>query len=240
MEIMEKRIENLKILTIPHQHISASNGLALILGNAYGIMPYQTPLAQMLAERGIEPWWFAFSGQAGTEGTYSLQSGVQNIKIAYDYLSNLGGDKPLYIIAHCASSIMTLEFLNQNPFNHVEKLIIYGLLFRPSRRKNIALKKFKEYGINETISESDWSYNPLEAISNIQIPILFCHAKDKLNLFRAREEEMERVVGVAKNAEIKWFDKGYDNDLEPLPDYADCYYSFLTLQSREMIAAEVA
>lgn len=227
MNITEKKFKHLTLLTLPATKSSLKKGIVLILGNAYGIMSYQIPLAENLSKKGIEPWWFAFSGQEGNTGVYSLETGIQDIRAAMEYLSLLKKDKPLWVIAHCAGSLMALEYLKDNPNAEVEKLIVYGLLFKPNRRKKFALKKFGERGVNVALSIKEWDYNPLQAISRVQIPILFCHAKDKLNLFRTREDEMKDVFAVAQNAEIAWFDKGYDNDLDVLPTYVDCYYSFM-------------
>lgn len=235
MEIKQIQHGHLTLFGLPAEEHLKTQGTVLILGNAYGIMPYQTPLANALAEKGITPWWFAFSGQEGSTYAYSGESGLKDIATALKYLSLFRDDKPLWVIAHCAGSLMALEYLKRNPCSPVDKLIVYGLLFNPNRRKSFALQKFKECGVKEAVLENEWDYNPLEAISGIQIPILFCHAKDKLNLFRARQDEMREVLAAAQDADITWLEKGYDNDINILPEYVDRYYSFLTSTVSEPI-----
>lgn len=238
MKIIQNELKHLNLYMIPLKEDLKKDGTVLILGNAYGIMPYQEPLAKALAEKNIEPWWFAFSGQEGNAGTYSGTTGLQNLNEALEYLSYYKGDRPLWIIAHCAGSLIALEYLKNNPYTDIEKLIIYGLLFNPQRRREFAQKKFVECGVNASVTKADWNYNPLHAIASVQIPILFCHARDKLNLFRAKEEEMKEALVVAKNADIVWFEKGYDNDIEILSAYVDRYYSFLTSSMLETAVAK--
>ncbi len=227
MEPIKRRVEHLTLWSFSPAKTSVA-GAVLILGNAYGIMPYQVPLAKALADRGLEPWWFAFSGQEGTEGAFSLDSGVRDVTVIVGHLMTLRPGRPLWVIAHCAGGLIALEYLKRNPDAPVQKLIIYGLLFHPARRREHALPKLKEYGVKLALTEDDWNYNPLPALASVRIPILFCHPKDRLNLSRATEEEMRLAVGTARQAEIVWFAQGYDANLEPLSDFVKCYYSWLT------------
>lgn len=220
-----ERIGKLKI-----QSIEVSNPLTktIIVGNAYGIMPYIKPLAIKLSENSIQPYWFAFSGQENIEGKYSHKQCVQDLCNVALYVNNTKKDNvDINFLSHCAGSLMTLEYLKCNDSLNVKKIIIYGLLYAMHRRRNIAERKLKSCGIRYNLSEQDWMYNPLSAIKKCPSEILFCHAKDKLNFERATESEMELAVKQKQGNKIKWFEKGYDNEIALVDDYIDTYVSFL-------------
>lgn len=231
MTIREARVEHLTLRNVKPEaeNISQSGGV-LILGNAYGIMPYQEPLATALAERGLDSWWFAFSGQSGTEGSFSRASAVQDVSIAIDYIAQKQPNESLSIIAHCAGGLMALEYLRSRPQVSlpVKSLIIYGLLFNPSRRRPQAVPLFESSRVKTELTEDDWNYTPLQALPALTLPVLFCHAKDKINLARASEEEVDTAVEATPKAEVVWFDRGYDRDLTTLPEFVECYYAWLT------------
>ncbi len=221
-----KRIKHLELLSIGGEE-NEYKGNILVIGNAYGIMPYQEPLAQEIEKVGYKPYWFAFRGQEGVPGYYSFETGVEDIKTAVDYLQVHSGDLPLDVIGHCSGSLLTLEYLVKNPENPIKKLIIYGLLYSMNRRRKIAEKKFELSKVKYKLSEEDWNYKPLEALSKVDIPIFFCHARDESNLGRGAEEEMQAALSAAQNAKIQWFDGGYDNNLDMIPHYVRYYREFL-------------
>ena len=196
-----------------------------IVGNAYGIMPYVEPLAKQLAENGYKPYWFAFSGQEKREGLYSSVQGLNDIKEAYLGIK-AQNELPIFFIAHCAGSLMTMEFMRRNPDLIVEKLIVYGLLYSANRRRAIAERKFKMRGVSYQVSEEEWQYNPSETIQKLSCDILFCHAKDKLNLVRATEEEMIHVAALRDNIQLKWFEEGYDENNENIAKFMKTYLTY--------------
>lgn len=231
MTIRESRVEH---LTLRNTEPTAANvprrGSVLILGNAYGVMPYQEPLAMALAKRGLDSWWFAFSGQSGAEGSFSRASAIQDVSVAINYIVQKQSNESLSIIAHCAGGLMALEYLrSQSQVSlPVKSLIIYGLLFNPSRRRSQAVPLFENSGVKTELTEDDWNYTPLQALPALTLPVLFCHAKDKINLARASEEEVDTAVEATPDAEVAWFDRGYDRDLTNLPEFVECYYAWLT------------
>jgi len=200
----------------------------IIIGNAYGIMPYIKPLAIKLSEHGIQAHWFAFSGQENTQGEYSHKQCVQDISDVVNFLKkkNDNGSK-ITFLSHCAGSLMTLEYLKQNADEDIKEVVIYGLLYTMNRRRNIAERKLKNSGVKYNLSEQDWAYNPLDAIEKCNSEVLFCHAKDKLNSERATESEMELAVSHQKHGNIKWFEMGYDEDNAVIDNYIETYVSFL-------------
>jgi predicted alpha/beta hydrolase len=192
-------------------------------------MNYQLPLASALAEQGFEPSWFAYSGQEGTPGAFDYDSVLRDLSIVVNYLRTTKPNGSLSVIAHCVSGLFALEQFAQHPDDQalIKSMIIYGLLFNPSRRWRHALPKLKKSGVNIGFRKEDTDYDPLPALSVIHIPLLFCHAKDKLNLRRATEQELATVVETAPSAEVAWFDKGYDRDLDILPLFVERYSSWL-------------
>jgi predicted alpha/beta hydrolase len=208
-------------------------------------MPYQEPLAHSLATTGLRPWWFAFSGQEGTAGSYSRNSGVDDITVAVDYLAAERPDDPLFVISHCAGGLMALEYLRARHQNaaRIEKLVIYGLLFNPARRRRHSLPQFKQRGVSIGLTDEDWAYNPLPVLASLDIPVLFCHAKDKINRRRATEQELAKAAEVTPKAEVVWFEKGYDRDLETLPEFVERYTAWLNrrvlVPNEEAIHAEM-
>jgi predicted alpha/beta hydrolase len=209
------------------QQKTKSNANVLLVGNAYGIMPYITPLANKLHAQGYNVFWFAFSGQENTNGSYSYKECTNDIRIISEWIIDNYPNLPYNIISHCAGSLMTIEYLKNNPENKVKKLIIYGLLYAMDRRRTIAERKLKQCNVQYNLSEQDWGYRPLKTLSQINVPILFCHAKDKLNLDRASEEEMDLVMSHASNGRIKWFENGYDSDLNNIEQFINNYVAFL-------------
>ena len=219
------RLNNLSVRTIDIESTSKSN--VIIVGNAYGVMPYISPLANRLAEFKMQPFWFAFSGQENTLGKYSYSECTNDISMVVDYVKKLHPTKPLHILAHCAGSLMTLEYLKNSNNKTVEKLIIYGLLYAMDRRRNIAERKLKQCHVNYDLSNENWAYKPLDALSKTSIPVLFCHSKDKLNLDRASASEMLLSFKNTPNSDLKWFDEGYDENLENIEHFLPEYINFL-------------
>lgn len=221
----KEKVNHLELVTIKVEE-PEYKGNVMVMGNAYGIMPYQEPLAFQLEKIGYKPYWFAFRGQEGVPGYYSFETGTEDIQTVTDYLKE-NNKLPLYVLAHCSGSLLTLEYMVKNPDNPFEKLIIYGLLYNMNRRRKIAERKFEESEVKYKLSEDDWNYKPLDALSKIQIPVLFCHAKDESNLGRGTEEEMEFALSHTKKSRIQWFDEGYDNNFDMIPHYIKYYKEFL-------------
>ncbi len=226
MKEKQIKIDNIGNLKIQFIEVSDPITNTIIVGNAYGIMPYIKPLATKLSENGIQPHWFAFSGQERTEGEYSQKQCVNDIVNVVNYVK--GKNSNVNFLSHCAGSLMTLEYLKLSKDPDIKKVVIYGLLYTMNRRRIIAERKLNNCKVKYNLSEEDWAYNPLEAIDICHAEILFCHAKDKLNFERATELEMNLVISHQRKNKIKWFEKGYDEDNSEIDNYIDTYVSFLT------------
>jgi poly(3-hydroxyalkanoate) synthetase len=206
---------------------ASKNEPVLIVGNAYGVMPYVHPLALNLHESGYNPFWFAFSGQDGTKGIYSYSQGVEDIRVIVEHIKEETSAPTVKLISHCAGSLFTLEYLKHFPDSSVSKLIIYGLLYSMSRRRKIAERRLRQSGVKYALSEEDWNYNPLAALSTLKIPTFFCHAQDSLNTERATHDEMTLAVAATNNSSIRWFKEGYDNDTDLIKEFMPYYRDFL-------------
>ncbi len=195
----------------------------MIIGNAYGIMPYQIPLAESMAARGWDPMWFSFRGQPGATGVYTGYSGLEDIDIALKWSRIRSSGSELRVIAHCAGAAMILEYMANMIRDEITALAVYGLLFNPQRRRKIAESRLKKCGVNTAISDEVWNHSPLTAISRVQVPMLFCHPRDRLNLSRATEGEIGQVERASQFSQVMWFERGYDRSIETLPQFVSCY-----------------
>lgn len=231
MKARDTQIEHLTLKSIdPVSRRGERPGKVLIVGNAYGVMPYQPVLGDALATEGFETSWFAFSGQEGTAGVYSVETAVRDLGLVIDHLSG-EGSASLRILAHCAGSIMVTEYLLRHGGAAVEQLAIYGLLFKPSRRRAKAEPLLQRCGVRQAIEEYGWNYPWREQMPRLETPILLCHARDDLNLERATEEEIDLAAHLAKDCKLKWFERGYDRDLEMLPEFVQTYVEWFRVAS---------
>lgn len=229
MKMRETKIEHLTLKSIePSTGRSGVGGKVLIVGNAYGVMPYQPVLGDALAKQGFEASWFAFSGQEGTAGVYSVETAVRDLGLVIDHLSGDRAANPLRVLAHCAGSLMITEYLLHHVETPVEQLAIYGLLFAPSRRRAKAEPLLQRCGVRQAIEEYGWNYPWTKQLPKLQTPILLCHARDDLNLERATEEEIDLAAHLAKDCKLKWFERGYDRDLDMLPEFVQTYVEWFS------------
>lgn len=198
----------------------------VIVGNAYGVMPYILPLAENLHKEAIKPYWFPFSGQEGTDGSYSFEQGKEDLKCVIDYIKS-NSKLEINLISHCAGSLISFEYLKENNEQNINKMIVYGLLFSMNRRRNIAERKLINSEVRYNLSEEDWLYNPTNTIESLNKEILFCHSKDALNTERATNKEMETVASLRSNIHLNWFENGYDDSNELIPTFAKTYINYL-------------
>ncbi|HEX8843986.1 MAG TPA: hypothetical protein VF791_05055 [Pyrinomonadaceae bacterium] len=228
MKVNQEEVEHLTLWNIQHSVDEPSQGTVLILPNAYGILPYQELLANDLAEHGWDVYWLAFSGQ-GIPGELFLRSAVAELSIVISRLTN-DMPKSLAIIAHGAGAWAILEYLKNEPAKcaTLSTLVINGMLFNLKRVLESDINQMKERNVCAKLTAEEIEYNPIPALKVIDVPILFCHARDHRHLLRTNEEEMAIAVETAPRAKICWFDRGYDEDLEQLPPFVETYISWLS------------
>lgn len=202
-----------------------SEQAVLVLGNAYGVMPYQAPLVECLAENGFAPYWFAFRGQDGVPGKFTGRSGIEDIGNVLAHLKERY-NRPADAIAHCASAGMLLIHLSQSRTT-TNRVIAYGLLFRPSRRRKKAEPQLRKSNVDADISDEMWQYDVLGYARKVQSRVLFCHARDKINLERGTEREMQTLIDSNDRFQLRWFEKGYDRHAKYLSNFLPTYLSWL-------------
>jgi hypothetical protein len=167
----------------------------------------------------------ALSGQDGTPGEFSLQTGVADIALVLAHLSKRSAS--VSVIAHCATGVGVIEYLRLHEANTITCAAIYGLLFNPARRRRAALPRLRDAGVVAAIETEAWNYDTVASVSRIRRPLLFCHALDKLNLKRATVAEIDSLVDAAPLASVQWFERGYDSDITQLPPFVDAYHEWL-------------
>lgn len=208
---------------------SEAKGRVLILGNAFRVMPYQSKLAEMLAMRGWEGCWFPYHGQPGTDGTYTGQSAVSDLVSMVDHCRCTAPKSRLAIIAHCASCLVVSEFLGSGGGADIDKVVFYGFLAQPLRRREDAERIFPTTGGHFAVSEVAWGFDPRVRLGAIDADILFCHARDEMNAKRASDKEVQMLAGYCRRAKIRFFDEGYDRRTERLEAFAPVYADWIEL-----------
>lgn len=221
------RVEHLTLFTVNENETSP---LVLVVGNAYGVLPYQLNLAQELAGRGYQVHWFPFSGQEGTSGTFGVAQGANDLDVIATYIASSSGGRELHAITHCAGALLMTEYLSTRS-SPVMSLSIYGILYAPWRRRRIAERRLKERGVPFDLSEQDWHYPWNDRLAQVTTPAQLVHAKDAINLDRANEREVASACAVL-GCDCIWFDQGYDNEQASIPSYCDVYEDFIRQHSR--------
>ena len=221
MNITIKQIKHLALNSYQEQ-----GDIILVIGNAYGIMPYVEPLATTLNQAGYSCYWFAFSGQNETAGTFAFDNCTHDLNLIVEHLSKQFPEKKINIIAHCAGGLMTMEYCKRYGTEKLHRIIFYGLLYAPYRRRQIAERKLRQCKVNYSLAESDWYYNVLGSLPAVTVPVMFCHAKDRLNMERGNREEMEGVKN-ACSCVFRWYEEGYDENIGNIQSFAADYIHFL-------------
>lgn len=229
--LIQHRVHHLTILEAalgPTDSPSACKGnpCTLVLGNAYGILPYQTHLVDRLGERGVRAYTFAFSGQDDTNDRfYSQETCTDDIGVAIEFL--LSRHEKVSVLSHCAGGLMLLSRLSRYPCRDVDKLLIYGLLYFPQRRRHRATRLFQESGVRVGLTEADWRFDAVSAIRSIGQPVLFCHPHDPLNVGRASDKEMTTLLRATRQGRLVCTGRGYDEEPERVNDYLPFYLDWL-------------
>ena len=198
----------------------------VLVGNAYGIMPYIPELANKFSRHNIKPYWFPFSGQEYRPGMYCIRQGVEDLAEVIQHI-RMQNSLEINILCHCAGSLIALKYLSMYQDKEVDKVIVYGLLRNPNRRRNIAERKLKTQGVKYAIPNEEWNHNPIESLVNIEKNILFCHPEDQLNLDRATKEEMMELKAFKNNIKLRYFEKGYDEDCNSIDCFFETYLEYL-------------
>lgn len=221
------KVEHLTLFSLNRNETSPQ---VLVVGNAYGVLPYQLQLAQHLASRGFQVHWFPFSGQEGTSGHFGVAQGANDLDKIVSYIADSNGDRELHAIAHCAGALLMTEYLSSRN-SPLMSLSIYGILYAPWRRRRIAERRLREKGVAFELSEGDWRYPWNDRLARITTPAQLVHSADSLNLDRASKAEVTNACALL-GCDCIWFDQGYDNEPDLIPSYCDVYEDFIGAHSR--------
>jgi hypothetical protein len=219
-----------------------SNGQVIILGNAHGVMPYQEPLARLLNEHNWETFWFPFSGQpymldgkkCTARGRFTSEDLANDLPKAIEYIGAeflCETKNSRHIIAHCASGLITMHYLINNPAAPIKSVISYGLLANAIRVKERALSEMWEVGVKSIVDSDVWSYDGFvlaSSLKNSKIPFLFCYPDDAVNHRRSTFEEIKKIASTIPNGYIKSFDKGYDLKASNVHLFLSTYLDWLS------------
>lgn len=217
-------------LSLHRLHQPDSSTPVLVVGNAYGVLPYQVRLASEFASQGYDVYWFPFSGQDGTAGTFGVAQGVEDLGVILSHLDSALPATGIHVVAHCAGSLITTEYLQGSGSSQIRSLSIYGILYAPWRRRRIAERRLRNAGVLFDLSHNDWYYPWKSRLSSLAVPTQLFHANDELNLDRANKIEIEEAC-VALNSACVWFDRGYDTEYENIRSFRMAYE--LHIQNQE-------
>ncbi|MEM9770684.1 MAG: hypothetical protein AAF889_03625 [Cyanobacteria bacterium P01_D01_bin.73] len=207
-------------------------GQIIILGNAYGVMPYQNPLANEFANAGYESHWFPLRGQEEMPGEFSISNGRQDLANAVKFAKSSSSipEKPLTILAHCATSLITIEYLLSQNSTPVKSVIFYGLLAQPQRLRKKAELRLEKAGVRSALSDDDWNYptaDKLVELNNRQIPMLFCYAEDPINRRRSTSSELQEITGLLPLSSLHPLEQSYDFNNDNVPTAVSKYLDWL-------------
>jgi len=207
----------------PDTSSTETKGRIIVLGNAYGIMPYQPKLASQLAIDGYETWWFPYRGQDGSKGTFSGFSGIDDLNTVLTYHRQMNNNLPLFVISHCTSGLIMAEFFRRFGASEIKKVIFYGFLLNISENRMKRLKRFASFDTRFSFSSEAWSYDPRPGLRNVNIPLLFCHGKDAINRQRATQSDIQQLASECNDSQVRLFKSGYDIDPNLISNFLPYY-----------------
>lgn len=199
--------------------------IVFILGNAYGHMPYQEPLAAILAQHDFTSVWTCLPGQEGSTGTFSLPHVTEFLR---DLITNgTPEDSRVAFICHCASTIGLLKVLTPHLQPSPRCLVAYGPLLNLSRLSTRALPRLREAGVEFQLPPEVWNLPIYDLFAGSPVPIMIAHSRDSANRRRASMRQVKRLAGSASIEELYVAERGYDDDLDSLPAFAERYVPFI-------------
>jgi hypothetical protein len=198
-----------------------------------------------LNDHGWQAFWFPFSGQPYmingenhiARGDFSSKDLANDLPKAVDCIVNnfSSSNKNLNIIAHCASGLITMNYLAEYPLSVVKSVIYYGLLFDASRVRARAELEMNKLGIRSILDSDVWLYNALDLaylLRDRTVKSTFCHPDDFINHRRAKISDINSVAKKISNSRVIVFDRGYDLDNSNIETFTPFYLELLEEQER--------
>jgi hypothetical protein len=202
----------------------ASRSVVVVLGNAYGLMAYQEPLARTLGDAGFNAVWTSLPGQEGAKGAFGLDEVVEFIR---ELTADVASRKwQVAFIAHCASATCLLEAWRRYSPPNVRCVIVYGPLINLADRKEAALNRLTQVGVTFNLPDSVWTIDLASLMAQFPHPLLLAHSEDPVNRRRATPDQVKDLAS-ASSRRLLLLKSGYDNDITRLADFVPEYIAFL-------------
>lgn len=209
-----------------HRGLSNPRATIFVLGNAYGVMKYQEPLARRLSGLGYQAIWSGLPGQEGAPGTFSLSDGLAFIE---DMTRTLEGQSYGFV-AHCASAFGVLALAAQQRLaTQCKAIAIYGPLINLQKRKRAALSRLEASGVKFSLPSEVWLLSVDSLLEQCNVPVLLAHSRDRTNARRATPSDVENLSKYECVRRVMIFDHGYDEDIAGLDQYSCAYGEFFTV-----------
>ncbi len=203
----------------------ADRKLVVVLGNAYGLMKYQEPLARSLSSEGVNALWSSAPGQEGARGVFGLEGGVVFLRELAQVA--LDEDWELALLCHCASSLGAVEFLNRFTPRNVRCLISYGPLLKLPALRERALSQLAIAGVSTAIGEETWRLDFSAMLASLRYPALIAHSLDVTNARRATAEQINALEKCPCVRKTVIMEEGYDEKVENIQHALPYYLDFL-------------
>lgn len=200
----------------------------LVLGNAYGVMPYQQPIAERLSGHGFEAYWAPLRGQpASFGGAFSIRGAASDVADIVAVIRGRAGPADrLSLIGHCASSLAILEYFRSHPDNRIDGAVLYSPLTNRLRIAHGAAR-LGQAGVRHDLTQFDLEYAAASAARGLRTPILLVEPKDSLNAKRTCHSDLEDIQRAATSATLVDIETGYDEDASGLATAIDFYMVWL-------------
>lgn len=202
----------------------ANKKTVIILGNAYGRMPYQDALCDQMSASGYNVLSPMLSGQVGGKPRhFNIANGILDLQECCEKTTT----KDLYIIAHCATGIIVNEFLVSHP-SIFKKAIFYSPLCHPYNLKGKVEAKFLEHSLNYDLGEREWTYSFINEVQrNKSIPFKVFVIDDSFNKHRCTIEDGFSIRKNSSLASVAVIKNGYDRNNTYIDGIAKEYVRFL-------------
>ncbi len=205
-------------MTVPHER-----NLVVVLGNAYGLMQYQEPLARGLCRAGFNALWTSVPGQEGAKGTFGLRDGIEFLH----GILTCAAKWNVAFVSHCASTLGVIELIRAKAPANVKCLLAYGPLLTLPLLRARAERRLQEAGVVTDLPEAIWDFDFGDSLAELTIPTLIAHSSDPHNRRRGSVRRVRRLTGIPCVKQLVLREVGYDDDSSTIYDFLPAYISFL-------------
>lgn len=174
----------------------------LVVPNGYGLLFYCKELGKALSKHYSNVIIPELRGQGGSEGLLSIKGAAQDLKdiILYIYKQR---DKKIDAIVHCSAAFYLFEIDDDDFWDKISKIILYGYLANPQKHLSRFKRKAKNYGIRIAKDLGDLTKYTVEMYDEIPVPLHIIHPLAGINALRANKNELDILGQNAKNLKIR-------------------------------------